>query len=411
MRRLRDRVAGLDVHRDTVVAAVTIRARGREPVEDVRTFSTVQAGFVAMTGWLLDYRVELVAMEATGVYWKPVYYSLEDGFEELWLCNPHHVKNVPGRKTDINDAQWLADVAAHGMVRPSLVPPAPVRALRDLTRYRKSLIRMRAAEIQRLEKVFQDAGIKLTSVASGVWSQSSQQMLAALIAGQSDPVVLAEMAKGTMRAKIPQLRDALAGNFGAHHAAIAGEIADHIRDLDARIERLTAEIVERTVPFDTQITILTSMPGIDRRAAEVIIAEIGGDISKFDTPGQLCAWAGLAPGNNQSGGKRRAAPTRKGSQHLKTAMIEAAHSAARTKTSYYHAQKLRLTKRRGAGKAIVAVAHSMLETIWYLLTDGTLFDDPGADYFTRRLDPELEKKRLQRRLEALGCRVTIEPAA
>lgn len=411
MRRLRQRVAGLDVHRDTVVAAVVITARGQDPVEEVRTFSTTQAGLVALTGWLLDYRVELVAMEATGVYWKPVYYALEGGFEDIWLCNPHHVKNVPGRKTDINDAQWLADVAAHGMVRASLVPPPQVRALRDLTRYRKSLITMRGSEIQRLEKVFQDAGIKLTSVASKVWSKSSQEMLAALIAGQNDPVVLAEMAKSTMRPKIPALREALAGNFGPHHAAIAGEIADHIRDLDARIERLSAEIAERAVPFHPQIAILTSMPGIDQHAAEVILAEIGADISKFATPGQLCAWAGLAPGNDQSGGKRRAAPTRKGSRHLKTAMVEAAHSAVKSKTSYYHALKKRLTKRCGAGKAIVAVAHSMLETIWQLLTDGTLFDDPGADYYTRRLDPELEKKRLLRRLEDLGCRVTIEPAA
>lgn len=411
MRRLRQRVAGLDVHRDTVVAAVVITARGREPVEEVRTFVTTRAGLVSLTGWLLDYRVELVAMEATGVYWKPVYYAMEGAFEDLWLCNPQHVKNVPGRKTDINDAQWLADVAAHGMVRPSLVPPPPVRALRDLTRYRRSLVRMRAQEIQRLEKVFQDAGIKLTSVASRVWSKSSQEMLAALIAGQDDPGVLAEMAKGAMRRKIPALREALDGHFGHHHAAIAGEIADHVADLDARIERLSVEIAEQASPFDAQITILTSMPGIDQRTAEVIIAEIGGDIAKFATAGQLCAWAGLAPGNYESGGKRRAAPTRKGSRHLKTAMIEAAHSAASSKTSYYHALKKRLTKRRGPGKAIVAVAHSMLETIWHLLNDGTLFEDPGVDYFTRPLDPTLEKKRLLRRLEDLGYHVTIEPAA
>lgn len=411
MRRIRQRVAGLDVHRDTVVAAVVISTTDQSSVEDVRTFSTVRAGLVAMISWLLDYRVQLVALESSGVYWKPVYYAMEGAFEELWLCNAQHVKNVPGGKTDINDAQWLADVAAHGMVRPSLVPPPQVRELRDLTRYRKSLIQTRAAEIQRLEKVFQDAGIKLTSVASEVWSKSSQEMLAALIDGQNDPVVLAEMAKSTMRRKIPQLREALNGNFGPHHGVIAGEIADHIRDLDARIERLSTEIAERTACFDAQITILTSMPGIDQRAAEVIIAEIGGDISKFPTAGHLCAWAGLAPGNNQSGGKRRAAPSRKGSRHLKTAMIEAAHSAARSKTSYYNALNRRLIRHRGAGKAIVAVAHSMLETIWHLLNDGTLFDDPGVDYFTRRLDPELEKKRLLHRLEDLGCHVTIEPAA
>lgn len=411
MRRFRQRVAGLDVHRDTVVAAVVIKARGQEPVEEVRTFSTMQAGLVDLTRWLLDYRVQLVALEATGVYWKPVYYALEGAVDELWLCNPHHVKNVPGRKTDVNDAQWLADVAAHGMVRPSLVPEPPVRALRDLTRYRKSLVRMRGMEIQRLEKVFQDAGIKLTSVASKVWSKSSQEMLAALIAGQNDPVVLADMAKTTMRKKIPQLREALAGNFDAHHARIAEEIAGHIHELDARIERLSAEIVQASHPFDDQITIVMSMPGIDRHAAEVIVAEIGADISKFGTAGQLCAWAGLAPGNNESGGRRRGAPTRKGSRHLKTAMIEAACAACRSKTSYYSTMKARIATRRGASRAIVAVAHSMLDTIWHLLNDGTLFEDPGADYYTRRADPDRETKRLTRKLEALGWHATLVPIA
>lgn len=411
MRRIRQRVAGLDVHRDQVTAAVLIAVRGQELQRDVREFSTTRAGLVDLTQWLLDYRVELIAMEATGVYWKPVYYVLEDAFDELWLCNPAHVKNVPGRKTDIADAEWLADVAMHGMVQPSLVPPPQVRALRDLTRYRKSLITMRGSEIQRLEKVFQDAGIKLTSVASTVWSKSSQEMLAALIAGERDPVVLADMAKSTMRRKIPQLQQALVADFRAHHVALASEISSHIRDLDERISRLSEQIAQMTVPFEAQITILTSMPGIDRLAAEVIIAEIGGDISKFPTPGQLCAWAGVAPSNHESAGKRRNTPARKGSRHLKTALVEAGKSAANTKASYYHALKARIATRRGGNKATVAVAHSMLETIWYLLTNGTLFEDPGADYFTRRLDPELEKKRLLRRLEALGCRITIEPAA
>lgn len=411
MRRLRQRVAGLDVHRDTVLAAVVITERGRAPVEQVRTFSTTQVGLVALAGWLLDYRVQLVALEATGVYWKPVYYALEGAVPELWLCNPHHVKNVPGRKTDITDAQWLADVAAHGMVRPSLVPEPTARALRDLTRYRKSLVRMRASEIQRLEKVFQDAGIKLTSVASVVWSKSSQEMLAALIDGTTDPVVLADLAKGRMRSKIPQLREALAGNIDAHHARISEEIASHIRDLDARIERLTTDIVAASSPFEDQIAILMSMPGIDRDNAEVIVAEIGGDISKFPTPGQLCAWAGLAPGNNESGGRRRGAPTRKGSRHLKTAMVEAANAAARTKTSYYQAMKNRIAFRRGPGKATVAVAHSMLETIWHLLNDGTLFEDPGVDYYTQRKDPDREVKRLTRKLEALGWHATLNPVA
>lgn len=411
MKRIRDRVAGLDVHRDTVVACCRVVDPDGEVEVTKQSFATTRKGLGELAVFLSEAAVETVAMEATGVYWKSPYYALEGLFDELWLCNAQHVRNVPGRKSDLSDAEWLADVAAHGMVRPSFVPPPEIRELRELTRYRKTQVDARSKEIQRLEKVLQDAGLKITSVASAVWSMSSRQIIEALISGTRDPKVLAQMAKGRMRSKIDRLEEALSGHFGAHHAIVCRQIIDHIDFLDRSIAALTDEVTARLLPFEGAVTIVCSVPGISRRTAEVIVAETGADMTRFPTPGQLCAWAGVAPASYESAGKRRPAGTRHGSQWLRHALIEAARSGARTKNSYYSAQYARIARRRGPNKAAVAVANSMLSTIWHLLSNGALYEDPGADYFERRHDPAVEAKRLARRIEALGFDVDLSEKA
>ncbi len=411
MKRIRDKVAGLDVHRDTVVA----RCRVVEPDGEVTvakdTFATTRKGLGDLAGWLTDAGVTTVVMESTGVYWRAVYYSLEGLFSEVWLCNAQHVKNVPGRKTDLSDAEWLADVAAHGMVRPSFVPAPEIRELRELTRYRKTQVEGRAREIQRLEKVLQDAGLKWTSVASTVWGVSSRQVIEALIAGERDPKVRAEMAKGRLRPKIAQLEEALSGHFGAHHAVVCRQVIDHIDFLDRSIAKLSEEVTARLVPFEAAVAVICSVPRISKTTAEVIVAETGADMSRFPSAGQLCAWAGVAPASYESAGKRRPAGTRHGSQWLRRALIEAARAAARTKGSYYSALYSRIARRRGPNKAAVAVANSMLATIWHLLSTGAYYVDPGADYFERRHDPALEAKRLAARIESLGFTVTMTEKA
>lgn len=410
MKRIRDRVAGLDVHRDSVTACARLVDDG-EVVEDLERFSTTVAGVAQLGSWLLDHQVSTVAMEATGVYWKPVFYGLEGMFDEVWLCNAHHVKNVPGRKTDLADAAWLADVVAHGMVRSSMVPPTPIRELRELTRYRKTVVTERGKEIQRLEKVLQDACVKLTSVTSGVWSQSSRAMIEALIAGERDPAVLADMAKSRMRAKIPELTEALVAHWGDHHSLVASRIIAHIDHLDASIDELTTAIGERVGPFDDLIERMCEVPGINRTSAEVVIAETGADMAVFPTPEQLCSWAGVAPANHESAGKHRSAGTRKGGRWLRRTLIEAAKSTPRT-NSYFAAQYRRIARRRGVNKATVAVAHSILVVLWHLMADPDLhFEDLGPDYFDRRRDPEREANRLLKRIEELGFKATLEPAA
>ena len=411
MKLIRDRVAGLDIHRDTVVACCRVPRTRRDFTTVKQSFRTTSGELAKLAQWLLEARVTTVAMEATGVYWKPVYYSLEGLFEELWLCNAQHVKNVPGRKTDLTDAEWLADVAAHGMVRPSFVPPPEIRAVREMTRYRKTQVDARTREIQRLEKVLQDAGIKLSSVASGVWSQSSKEIIEAMIAGVRDPKVLAQMAKSRMRAKIPQLEEALSGNFGPHHAVVCRQVIEHIEFLDQSIGALTAEIATLLAPFESAITVISSISGVSRTTAEVLVAEMGVDMSRFPTPGHLCAWAGVAPASHESAGKRRPHGTRHGSTWLQRALVEAARAAARTRGTYFSAQYARIARRRGPNKAAIAVAHSILNVAWHLLRTGALYDDPGAEYFLMRHDPAVEAKRLQKRIEALGFEVTIAATA
>lgn len=410
MEQIRDRVAGLDVHRDEVAVCVrTPGPRGGVHTEKAR-FKTTTGGLAVLAGWLAEREVALVAMEATGVYWKPVYYALEDRFE-LWLCNAHHVKNVPGRKTDMSDAEWLADVAAHGMVRPSFVPALPIRQLRELTRYRSTQTDARAREIARLEKVLQDAGIKLTSVASKVLTQSGRAMVEALIAGERDPRALAELAKGKLRPKIPELTAALHGHFGDHHAIAAARILAHLDFLDATISELDAQIAARVAEgYQSAARLLREVPGIDRASAEVIIAETGADMSRFPSPAQLASWAGLCPGNHESAGKRRKVATTPGNQWLRRILIESARAAARTKGSYFAAQYRQIARRRGPNKAAVAVAHSLLDVIWHMLTTGEVFADLGEDYFISRHDKERQTRRLISQLEKLGYTVELTAA-
>jgi transposase len=412
VRRIRDRVAGLDVHRDSATAAARFVDLSGEIVEELERFSTTTAGVAELGGWLLDRGVTTVAMESTGVYWKPVYYGLEGMFDELWVCNAQHVKNVPGRKTDLADAAWLADVVAHGMIKPSFVPPAPIRELRELTRYRKTQIDERAREIQRLEKVLQDACVKLTSVASTVWSKSSRAMIEALIAGERDPGLLADMAKGRMRPKIAELTEALSAHWGPHHSLVAAQIIAHIDFLDASIDTLSVEIGDRLDPFDELIERMIDVPGVERLTAEVVIAETGGDMTRFPTAAQLCAWAGVAPGSHESAGKRRHVGTRPGCRWLRRALVETAKSASRSKGTYANAQYHRIASRRGPNRATVALAHSTLTVLWHLMNDPDLhYHDLGADFYTRRDDPQRQAQRLLRRLADLGYTATLQPVA
>jgi len=408
---IRSRVAGLDVHRDRVVACGRfVDGAGRVKLER-RSFSTMTAGVRELAVWLAEHAATTAVMESTGVYWKPVYYGLEGHVDELWLVNAAHVKRVPGRKTDVSDAEWLADVAAHGMVRPSYVPPPPIRELRELTRYRKTQVDTRTREIQRLEKLLQDAGIKLSSVASGSWSQSAKAMVEAMIAGERDPVVLADLSKSRMRSKKDVLALALDGHFGAHHGVVAREIIAHITSIEVSIEQLSAEITKRLLEFEPIIGMLCEMPGWGRATAEVFIAETGGDMSVFPTAEQLASWAGLAPGTHESAGKRRAAASVNGNRWLGRALIEAAHAAARTKGTFFGARYRRLAARRGPHKAAVAVAHTMIVTAWHLLTTGEIYRDLGEDYYVKRQDPDRQARRLTRQLEQLGFNVELTPAA
>jgi transposase len=408
MQQIYDRVAGLDVHRDTVVACFRrLGPRGGVVFEKER-FATTTCALKELEAWLADRQVELVAMEATGVYWKPVLYALEARFT-VWLCNARNVKKVPGRKTDLTDAEWLSDVAAHGMIRPSFVPPPPIRELRELTRYRKTQSDARAAEIQRLEKVLQDAGIKLTSVASRVLTQSGRAMIEALIAGERDGARLAELAKGKMRPKVPALTAALTGHFGSHHAVVCQRILGHLDFLNESIAALSEQINARTVEYRGVYRSLLAVPGFDRLTIDVVIAETGADMTRFPTPGDLASWVGVCPGSHESAGKHRRVGTTKGNPWLRRALIESARAAARTKGSYFGAQYRQIARRRGPNKAAVATAHSLIELVWHLLSTGEVFNDLGDDYFTARQDPQRRARRLVAQLEELGFTVTLQP--
>jgi transposase len=403
------RAAGLDVHKAQVTACVRVPDRGRERAQEVAEFQTTVRGLLALRDWLKAHGVTQVAMEATGVYWKPVWAILEDEFDCL-LVNARHVKQVPGRKTDVGDAAWLCQLLEAGLLQRSFVPPKPIRALRNLTRYRKAQIGERQREANRLHKLLEDTGIKLDCVASDILGASGRAMLDALVQGTTDPEVLAELAKGKLRAKIPALREALVGRFDRHHALLVSAILAHLDFLDEQIQLLSDEISEQLIPFAAAVELLRTIPGVQQRTAEVIVAEIGVDMSRFPTARQLASWAGQCPGNDRSAGKRRSGKTRHGSKWLDSALTEAAMATARTNDVYLAAQYQRLRPRRGHGRALGAVKHSIITGCWHMLTTGELYREAGGDYFTRR-DPERATRRLVTQLEHLGHRVTLETAA
>jgi transposase len=404
-----DRCAGLDVHRDTVVAAVRVPGRGRSWREEVRTFPTTGVGLVALVEWLYAHRVQVVGMESTGVYWKPVYYMLEDTFE-CWLLNAQHVHNVPGRKTDVEDARWLVQLVAHGLVRASFVPPKPIRALRDLTRHRRTTVEDRTRAVQRLEKVMQDCGIKLTSVASELLSKSGRAMIEAMLAGQTDPDVLADLAKRRLRAKIPQLREALAGRpLAEHQKLLVRQLLAQVDLCDQMVAELDHQIEVMLLPFAQTLARVTTIPGVGVRTAQCLIAEAGLDMTRFPTAAHLASWAGICPGNHASGGKSRSGRTRKGSVWLRTALTEAAHAAANTRGTYLASHYHTIRGRRGVQKAVGAVRHDILIAYWHILHDTTVYTDLGGDWHQRRGGIEHQQKRLLQQLEKLGLKVTVEP--
>jgi transposase len=406
METMVERPSALDVHKEQVTACVRVPGEGRRREQHVAEFPTTVAGLLTLFDWLAAFGVEQVVMEATGVYWKPVWAILEDEFECL-LVNARHVKQVPGRKTDVKDAEWLCQLAEAGLLRASFVPPKPIRALRNLTRYRKTQIQERAREANRLHKALEDTGIKLDCVATDILGKSGRAMLDALVSGTRDPEILAELAKGRLRAKIPALKEALEGRFDHLHAVWIGAILAHLDFLDEQIANLTEAIGEQIAPFEKAVELLCTIPGVQRRTAEVIVAEIGVDMSVFPTDKQLASWAGMCPGNDQSAGKRRSGKTRKGSKWLDWALEEAAMAAVRTKDVYLAAQYARLRPRRGHKKALGAVKHSILIACWHMLSTGELYNDLGGDYFRKR-DPERITKRLIAQLEALGHHVILE---
>jgi transposase len=408
MELLIERCAGLDVHKASVTATVWIPDQVGGRLQQTRSFRATTAGLVLLGDWLASFGVTVVGMESTGVYWRPVYYLLEDDFQ-CWLLNAAHLRNVPGRKTDVADSVWICQLVEHGLVRPSFVPPKPIRELRDLTRYRKALIQERTREAQRLQKVLEDAGIKLGTVASDVLGVSGRAMLDALVAGTHDPVVLAELARvacgPSYRRCERRWRAASAPITRCCWASCWPTWTTSTRPSTGSATRSPgwSPPLAAAGPVDHD-------PGVSQRTAEVILAEIGTDMGQFPSAGHLASWAGICPGNNESAGKHRAGTTRKGSRWLRVALIEAANAAARGKGTYLASQYARLKGRRGHKKAIVAVAHSILVIAWHLLSTGQPYSDLGADWFLQRHSSEAYRNRLVRQLERMGHKVTLEPA-
>jgi len=404
-----ERCCGLDIHKRTVVACLLTPGAAGQPVKELRTFGTVTDELLALAAWLQDAGCTHVAMESTGVYWKPVWNLLEEQFT-LLLVNARHVKAVPGRKTDVRDAEWLADLLRHGLLRGSFVPDRPQRELRELTRYRTSLVQERSAEVNRLQKTLEGANIKLGDVATDILGVSGRQMLHALINGVTDAAAVAELAQGKLRGQRPALAAALRGQIGPHQRFLLAQQLAHIEQLEIAIAAVSAELEARLCPFADELERLETIPGVGRRTAQVVLAEIGPDMSRFPSADHLASWAGMCPGNDESAGKRRSGKTRKGNPWLRSALIEAAHAAARSKGTYLAAQYRRLAARRGAKKGAVAVGHSILISAYHLLRDAEPYHDLGGNYFDER-DRRAVERRLVRRLEALGHKVILEPAA
>jgi transposase len=405
MRVIYERCCGLDVHKRTITACV-LKWLGSEWQKEIRQFGTMTKDLLALSDWLVGKGCTHVAMESTGVYWKPVYNILEGQFE-LLVVNAQHLKAVPGRKTDVRDAEWIAELLAHGLLRGSFVPPVSVRELRELTRYRTSVVCDCARTINRLQKVLEGANLKLANVVSDIRGVSARLMLEALLAGQRDTEQLASLAKGRLKEKREQLVEALSCRLQPHQSFLIAEHLAQIDYLEGAIERLSHQIEERLRPFEQQIAWLDTIPGVNRRTAEVLWAETGGDMGRFASARHLASWAGMCPGNNESAGKRRTGRTRKGSPWLRHCLIEAAHGAAHTKNKYLSSQYHRLAARRGKKKALVAVGHSILVIAYHLLTRKEAYSDLGANYFDER-DRQAVTNRCLNRLQKLGYKVTLE---
>lgn len=403
-----ERSAGLDVHKKTVVACRILARVTEEGQVEIRTFGTMTAELLRLADWLRAAGVTHVAMESTGVYWKPVFNLLEGDFEVL-LVNAKHIKFVPGRKSDVKDAQWIAQLLQHGLLKASFIPELPQRELRELVRYRTHLIQERTREVNRIQKVLEDANLKLASVATDVMGVSGRSMLQAIVAGQDDPTALAELAKGRMRPKIAALEQALTGRVRDSHRLLLRMHLEHIDELNAKIRELDREIDHLMPPFDPEQLVerLDAIPGVGPVTAQIVIAELGLDMSRFPTHSHAASWAGLAPGKNESAGRNYSARTLKANRYLRTALVEAAHAAGKTAT-YLGEKYRRLARRRGKKRAAVAVARTLLTIIYHMISQGSAYIERGATYFDQ-LHPQATEQWLTRRLEKLGFRVTLEP--
>ena len=397
---------GLDVHKKSVTACV-LWASGRR--RQTRAFGTFTRELLELGDWLRACGVTHVAMESTGVYWKPVWNLLEGQFEVL-LVNAQHIKAVPGRKTDQKDSEWIADLLQHGLLRASFVPPTPIRELRDLTRYRASLAQEINRIANRIQKVLEDANIKLASVATDTLGASGRAMLEAMIQGEQDSQRLAEMAQGKLRNKIPELQEALQGRVSRHHRFLLRELLDHLYFVESKMQRIEQEVAERLGPFQSEVARLCTIPGVDRVTAWGLLAEIGLSMKQFPDAQHLASWAGLCPGSHESAGKRKSGKIRKGSLWLRRCLCQGAWAVSTKKNNYLSALYRRLAARRGSKRATIAVAHKLLVIAYHILRDGTCYSDLGADYFDR-LNPEGLRRRLTKRLEGLGFKVTLEPLA
>jgi transposase len=398
---------GLDIHKKTVVACLMTSAEGQPPLKEVRTFRTITAELLLLADWLQAAGCTHVAMESTGVYWRPVYNLLE-GLFTLLVVNAQHIKAVPGRKTDVKDAEWIAELLRHGLLRGSFIPAKPQRQLRELTRHRTTLVQDRARVINRVQAVLEDANIKLASVVTDIRGVSARAMLEALIAGQRDVTALADLARGRLRPKRAELEEALQGYFTPHHSFLLTEYFSQMDYLDDAIERVSAVIAQRLTAEQEAIALLDTIPGISQRTAEILLAEIGTDMTRFPSAKHLASWAGMCPGHDESGGKRLSGKTRKGSRWLRQVLVEAAHVAAKTKQTYLAAQYKRIAARRGKKRALIALGHTILVIVYTLLTRKQPYQDLGAAYFDS-LEQQRVERRLVRRLERLGYRVSLQP--
>ena len=405
-----DRVAGLDIGKASVTVCVRTPGEGGKREVRTRTFRTMTRSLTLMADWLQECGVELAAMESTATYWNPVFYCLEERME-CWLLNAAHMKAVPGRKTDVKDAEWIAQLLEHGLVRPSFVPPPQIRRLRNMTRHRVQLQGDRTRDAARLEKLLEDASIKLSVVASNITGTSARAMLGALVAGERDAAVMAELAKSRLRRKIPDLREALTGRFDDHHALIVGQLLTRLAQTEAALADLDAAIADAMTPWAHELELLQTIPGIGLRTAQVFIAETGGDMSRFPTAAHLAAWVGVAPAIHESAGKRTPAGTRHGNKFLTSMLVEAANSAARSKHTYLAAQHARIASRRGHNRAAMAVAHSMLVAAYHMLIRDEPYHDLGPTWLDEHARNQANTRRLVTQLERLGHTVILDPEA